>query len=79
MLKTNLGNFSVLEVLLLCDGFPINVRLVSSMLDNGEEEHGLRSRGLSSLAWSFVGHGVFSIVSLVTKRGFEDELLANER
>lgn len=49
--KTNLGDFGVLETLFLGNGIPVDVRPVASMLDDGEEEHGFRSRWLA-----FVGH-----------------------
>lgn len=49
--KTNLGDFGVLETLFLGNGIPVDVRSVAGMLDDGEEEHGFRSRWLA-----FVGH-----------------------
>lgn len=49
--KTNLGDFGVLETLFLGNGIPVDVRPVAGMLDDGEEEHGFRSRWLA-----FVGH-----------------------
>lgn len=56
--ETNLGDFGVLEALLLGDGVPVNVCPVASVLHNGEEEHGLRGCRLWSLGWGFVGHGL---------------------
>ena len=55
-----LGNFSILETLLLSNGVPVHIGLVAGVLDNGEEEHGLRGSGL--FLWSFVGHCEFLVV-----------------
>lgn len=49
--RTNLGNFGILESLFLGNSLPVDVRPVAGVLDDGEEEHGFRSRWLA-----FVGH-----------------------
>ena len=56
---TYLGDLGVLEALLFGNSFPVNVRLVLGVLDDGEEEHCLGGRGLASLLGGFVRHGWF--------------------
>jgi hypothetical protein len=53
-MATHLGDIGILESSLGGDSVPVNVSLVSSVLDNAEEQH---SFGCSGLFLITVGHG----------------------
>jgi hypothetical protein len=53
-MATHLGDIGILESSLGGDSVPVNVSLVSSVLDNAEEQHSFGCSGLFLIA---VGHG----------------------
>jgi hypothetical protein len=54
MMATYLGDIGVLESSLRGDSVPVNVGLVSSVLDNAEEQHSFGGSGLFLIV---IGHG----------------------
>lgn len=69
--KANLGDFGVLETLFLGNGIPVDVRSVAGMLDDGEEEHGFRSRWLA-----FVRH--VGLTLAMQECWLREELMADD-
>jgi len=53
-MATHLGDIGILESSLGGDSVPVNISLVSSVLDNAEEQHSFGCSGLFLIA---VGHG----------------------
>lgn len=53
-MATYLGDIGVLESSLRGDSVPVNVGLVSSVLDNAEEQHSFGGSGLFLIV---IGHG----------------------
>lgn len=53
-MATHLGDIGILESSLRGDSVPVNISLVSSVLDNAEEKHSFGGSGLFLIV---VGHG----------------------
>lgn len=70
----HLGNIGILESSLKGDRIPVDIGLVSGVLDDTEEEHGLSGSGFLLC----VGHDVRSMSGLVYKVSPNDHQRPNE-